>query len=154
MAEHPEPQHPAPEKTAEKPAVATRTAPALRELHHAPLEEVAATHTDAAELQQRYIASRLYTEGFGLHGRQADAIGLWGDGSTYVGNGLIVDVDTLEVVQAFDGALFTGGSVYANSRDIPAALLEALIEGGTPPAARSRKPDARGGKDAAQEVRQ
>lgn len=149
MAEHLEPQHAAPEKTAEKTA-----SPALRELHPVPLEEVASTHGDAAELQQRYVASRLYTEGFGLHGRQADAIGLWGDGSTYVGNGQIVDVDTLEVVQAFDGALFTGGSVYANSRDLPAPLLDALIEGVPPPAARSRKSDARGGNDAAEKIRQ
>jgi hypothetical protein len=101
---------------------------------------VGALHATPADLQQRYVASRLYTEGFALHGRQADAIGLWGDGMVYPANGTLVDVDTLEVVEAFAGYEFPDGPVYANSRDIPPALLEALRAGaGTPPVARGRQ---------------
>jgi hypothetical protein len=137
MAEHSEPQHAAPEKPEATPRTATATA--TKELRPDPDVEVGALHATPADLQQRYVASRLYTEGFALHGRQADAIGLWGDGMVYPANGTLVDVDTLEVVEAFAGYEFPDGPVYANSRDIPAALLEALRAGvGTPSVARGR----------------
>jgi hypothetical protein len=137
MAEHSEPQHAAPEKP--EAATRTATATATKELRPDPDVEVSALHATPADLQQRYVASRLYTEGFALHGRQADAIGLWGDGMVYPANGTLVDVDTLEVVEAFAGYEFPDGPVYANSRDIPAALLEALRAGvGTPSVARGR----------------
>jgi hypothetical protein len=135
MAEHSEPQHAAPEKP--EAATRTSTATATKELRPDPDVEVSATHATPADLQQRYVASRLYTEGFALHGRQADAIGLWGDGMVYPANGTLVDVDTLEVVEAFAGYEFPEGPVYANSRDIPAALLEAL-RAAPPPITRGR----------------
>jgi len=82
---------------------------------------------DPLYLQRRYASSRLAKEAGPFIGRGADEIGLWGKGMTYHGIGILIDVDTMEKHRIPDGFKFEGDEVYANSRDLPHALVQGDI---------------------------
>lgn len=89
--------------------------------------EDATVSRDPARWHKRYISSRLGKDAGSIIGRSPDQIGLWGKGDTYRGSGILVNIDTLEKVRVGDGYKFTGDEVYANSRDLPHALVDGDI---------------------------
>lgn len=79
----------------------------------------------AAYYHRRYIGSRLRKEAGDIIARSPENIGFWGKGDTYRGNGgILVDVDTMEKHRFPDGFRFDTDAVYANSRDLPPALVD------------------------------
>ena len=80
---------------------------------------------DPLAKQRRYISSRLAREAGTVIGRAPEDIGLWAKGETYRGNGgILVDIDTLEKHRFPDGYRFDTDAMYANSRDLPHALVD------------------------------
>lgn len=82
-----------------------------------------AESTDPLRWHRRYMASRLAKDAGNIIGRAPDAIGLWGEGDVFHGSGILVDIDSLAKVRVTDGYVFKGHAVYANSRDLPHALV-------------------------------
>jgi hypothetical protein len=81
------------------------------------------TPPDPLAKQRRYMKSRLAQEAGAIIGRSPDNIGLWSKGETYRGTGILVNVDTMEKVRVYDGYRFEDDDVFANSRDLPPALV-------------------------------
>ena len=84
---------------------------------------------DAATLnplrfQARYMRSRLRKEAGDIIARAPENIGFWGKGDTYRGTGILVDIDSMQGVRVYDGYQFKDDRVFANSRDLPAALVD------------------------------
>lgn len=85
------------------------------------------TATDALAKQRRYMASKLAQQAGMIIGRSPDNIGLWGKGDTYRGTGILVNVDTMEKVRVYADYKFEGDEVFANSRDLPPALVNGNV---------------------------
>jgi hypothetical protein len=78
---------------------------------------------DALRHQRRYMSSRLAKEAGNIIGRSPADIGFFGKGDTMHGSGILIDVDTLEKHRFNDNWKFEGDELYANSRDLPHALV-------------------------------
>jgi hypothetical protein len=74
--------------------------------------------------QRRYMASKLAGEAGHLTGRPPDQIGLFGKGDTYHGVGILMDIDSMEKVRVYDDFKFEDDRVFANTRDLPPALVD------------------------------
>lgn len=74
--------------------------------------------------QARYMKSRLRREAGDIIARSPENIGFWGKGDTYRGTGILVDVDSMQGVRVYDGYKFEDDRVFANSRDLPSALVD------------------------------
>src|SRR5258708_39255147 len=92
-----------------------------------PVDQPADTVLDPLRHQRRYMASRLAKQAGNLIGRSPADIGFMGKGDVMHGSGIFVDVDTLEKHRFNDGWKFEGDEVYANSRDLPLALVNGDI---------------------------
>jgi hypothetical protein len=73
--------------------------------------------------QRRYMGSKLAKDAGHIIGRAPEHIGLWGKSDTFVGSGILINIDTMEKVRVSDGFKFTDDHVFANSRDLPHALV-------------------------------
>lgn len=83
------------------------------------------TTQDPLRYHRRYMISRLARDAGNIIGRAPENIGFFGKGDVYHGNGgILIDIDSLEKVRVQDGYRFEGDEVYANTRDLPHALVD------------------------------
>jgi hypothetical protein len=74
--------------------------------------------------QARYVRSKLRKEAGDIIARAPENIGLFGKGDTYHGTGILIDIDSMQGIRVYDGYRFEDDRVFANSRDLPAALVD------------------------------